>query len=124
AVGITALGGLLQPLGDAEDAALLLTLGADGEAVNAPLAPGYYRPVGVSGWRRMPLGEPVELTGAGVLALDGERERVLKPGQRARLWVERTGPRVVDVDRVMQAAARDGRFRLPGPGDRRQTNGA
>jgi hypothetical protein len=48
-----------------------------------------------------------------VLAFDGERERVLKPGQQALLWVERTGPRVVDVPATMRLAAERGSFLKP-----------
>ena len=112
-VGITALGGLLQPVDGAEDCGLHLTLSSDGQALNAPLAPGYYCRVGISGCRRIPLGEVIRLEGPGVLAFDGERERVLMPGQRVHLSIERAGPRVVDVLRVMHLAARHGWFHLP-----------
>lgn len=95
---------------------LLLSLGQEGDLVNAPIAPGYYRVVGVSGCRRVGFGEPTLLEGPGVLAFDGERERVLMPGQQARLTIGRTGPRVVDVQRAMQLATRQRCFRVPNNG--------
>ncbi len=108
AVGITAIGGLLAPLCDEEDAGLLLELGAGGVCVRAPIAPGSFQDVPVRSARRIAFGEPVEVAGAGALAFDGERERVLAPGGRATLRVARDGPWVIDVARVLARAAREG----------------
>jgi NAD kinase len=113
AVGMTAIGGLLAPLGKGRDAGLWLELGQGGVIVDAPIAPGYYRPVGVRRHRRLPFDEWVTVEGPGVLAFDGERERELRPGQRARLRVERSGPWVIDVARTLRRAARKGLFREP-----------
>ena len=113
AVGMTALGGLIHPLTDAEDGGLLLTLDGGGDVINAPIAPGYYRAVAVSGCRRLPFAETMVLEGPGVLAFDGERERVLRPGQRARLTIARAGPWVVNVQRALALAAAERCFRLP-----------
>jgi hypothetical protein len=60
------------------------------------------------------LGEAVELTSsAGSVALDGERELVLRPEQRVAVRLTFNGPRVVDVRRALEAAARLGRFVRP-----------
>jgi hypothetical protein len=107
-VGITAIGGLLDPLAEDEDAALLLEFGAGGVCVHAPIAPGLFQDVPVRSARRVAFGEPVEVRGAGALAFDGERERVLAPAQRAILRVSRDGPWVIDVPRVLARAAREG----------------
>ncbi|HEX7034170.1 MAG TPA: NAD(+)/NADH kinase [Pseudomonadales bacterium] len=126
AVGMTAVGGLIDPLTDREDGGLLLQFGPDGEPLNAPIAPGYYRPVPIMAHRRIAMNQVVELEGPGVLAFDGERERVLKPGQRVRMCVERTGPWVIDVDATLNRAARRGSFRpAAGPRDHdERINGA
>src|SRR5262249_41580523 len=60
--------------------------------------------------RRTALGEPVELVGPGVLAFDGDRERKLASGQRARVSVLRDGPFVIDVGRALHFAAERGTF--------------
>lgn len=112
AVGMTSLGGLLSPLDDTTDAGLLLESGPHGEVLNAPIAPGYYRPVTISSYRRIAFGEPVTVSGPGVLAFDGERERELAPGQAAALSIDRSGPWVVDVAETLQLGARSGAFRL------------
>lgn len=103
-VGITAIGGLTQPLTSAEDAALLLQLGPNGRAVRAPIAPGMYQSVAISDKQRIEFGRTVEVQGPGVLAFDGERERALRPGQKARLTVHRDGPWVIDVKRALSLA--------------------
>jgi hypothetical protein len=127
AVGMTAIGGLVAPLGHGRDAALWLELGPGIMTVEAPIAPGYYQTIGIRRHRRVSFDATVTLEGPGVLAFDGERERVLKAGQKAWLRVERTGPRVIDVGRTLKRAARKGLFthvaspppmpRIPFPGE-------
>jgi predicted polyphosphate/ATP-dependent NAD kinase len=114
AVGMTALGGLIMPTGDDSDHGVLLTLGGEGESVYAPIAPGYYRQVAVADVRRVPFGETITLHGPGVLAFDGERERMLEQDQPAFLTVSRSGPWVIDVKRVLHLAAAKGCFRSSG----------
>jgi predicted polyphosphate/ATP-dependent NAD kinase len=110
AVGMTAIGGLLAPLGDKEEFGMLLELGGDNGGVNAPIAPGYYRDVMVKSHRLVNFVEEVTVSGPGVLAFDGERERVLKPGQQATLSLSRSGPWVVDVEKTLHLAAEKGCF--------------
>jgi len=112
AVGITAIGGLFAPLPESADRALLLHLGSGNTAVRAPIAPGLYAIVRVAQARTIEFGEVVTVTGPGVLAFDGERERVLKPGQQARLTVQRDGPWVIDVAKTLAHAAACGAFRV------------
>jgi len=118
AVGVTAIGGLLKPLPRHIDAGLVLEFGegeADSRILRAPIAPGYYREVAVRESRSIDLKQQVRCSGPGVLAFDGERERVLKPGQQAVLSVERTGPRVIDVPATLRLAAEQGCFLNPLP---------
>jgi predicted polyphosphate/ATP-dependent NAD kinase len=108
AVGMTSIGGLVAPLGEEEDEALLLALGGAGASVRAPIAPGLFQDVVLRKLRRVAFDEPVTVIGPGTLAFDGERERVLLAGSRAILRVARDGPFVVDVSRVMAQAAAEG----------------
>jgi predicted polyphosphate/ATP-dependent NAD kinase len=110
AVGMSAIGGLLDPVSGSADAGLVVEAGAGCRTINAPIAPGLYAPVRVRPARRIGLGEAVEVRGPGVLALDGERERRLKPGQVAQLTVRRDGPLVVDVGLALNLAASRGIF--------------
>jgi predicted polyphosphate/ATP-dependent NAD kinase len=111
-IGMTSIGGLIEPLADNEDQGLLIELGRGGFRVRAPITPGRYETVDVRNIRRVELDEPVEMEGLGALAFDGERERILKPGQRATLRIRRNGPWVIDVDCVHTRAAHAGWFRM------------
>ncbi len=116
AVGMSAVGGLLHPLTDADEGGLFVQVGPGGGAVLAPIAPGLFDPVPIAEVRPLAWGERVEVAGPGILALDGERERRLLPGQRAWLRVERSGPWVIDVARTMRLAACRGLFRFKAGG--------
>ena len=117
AVGITSIGGLLEQVGRNEDAGLYLRFGPGSRAVQAPIAPGFYRRVDIADCRTVELGERVEITGPGVLAFDGERDRTLKAGQKASLFVERSGPWVIDVAATLKLAAEKGLFSIGSGGD-------
>ena len=116
AVGITAIGGLIQPVSEDADHGLLLKMG-EGDVVCAPIAPGLYQDVSVRSVGAVPFGQRIEISGPGVLAFDGERERTLKPGQKAWLSIERNGPRVIDTQRTLELAACRGAFRKKSIGE-------
>ena len=104
-VGMTSVGGFAHPLSERDDAALTLRFdGASPRCVVAALAPGRFESIGLGQTRTAMLGEPMRLKGPGVLAFDGERERVLAPGQAATFRTFRDGPWVVDVRRVLARA--------------------
>lgn len=106
AVGMTSVGGLIHPLRDDEDAGLHLALGPRGKIrVNAPIAPGMYQTLKIRSSARVSFNEDITFEGPCVLAFDGEREREIQPGQSVRMRISRTGPRVLNVNRVMQLAA-------------------
>ncbi|MCY3839485.1 MAG: NAD(+)/NADH kinase [Gammaproteobacteria bacterium] len=104
-VGMTSVGGFAHPLSERDDAALTLRFdGASPRRVVAALAPGRFESIGLGQTRTAMLGEPMRLTGPGVLAFDGERERVLASGQTATFRALRDGPWVVDVRKVLARA--------------------
>lgn len=107
-VGVSPLGGLLRPSGVDDDFGVDVRCAPpeeEGRALLVPISPGLYRSVNVAGFAELAFGEVVELTGPGILAFDGDRERTLAPGQRARLSVVREGPRVIDIDATLALAA-------------------
>jgi predicted polyphosphate/ATP-dependent NAD kinase len=110
AVGVAAIGGLLDPVAAPEDHGLRVEFGRGGVVLRAPVAPGLYRCVEVARATRLALGEAITIAGPGMLALDGERERTLRRGRTATLRVLRDGPRVVDVRATLAVAARRGIF--------------
>jgi hypothetical protein len=116
-VGIAAIGGLIQQLSDMDDNGLCLRFSGQGRRLSVPIAPGLYQVVGVESAKMTALDECITVRGPGVLALDGERERVLKPGQQATMRVIRDGPWVIDVARTLQCGAESGAFELSDPGN-------
>ena len=114
AVGMSPIGGLREPCGAVDDFGVWVrcaTSEGEGEPLLAPISPGLFRIVRIAETRRLGLGERIEVEGPGILAFDGDRERELRTGERAKLWVERDGPRVIDVGAALHCAAQLGVFR-------------
>ena len=112
-VGNSPIGGMLHPCRAQDDFGVLVECtghGEGGRPLLAPITPGLFRPVHVRSHRPLALGERVVIERSGVLAFDGDRERSLRPGQRASLRVERDGPRVIDAEAALLAAAEAGVF--------------
>ena len=110
AVGMCSVGGLVRPMKERKDAGLFLDLcGAESTEgalpVKAPIAPGLYQTLYVRAHERIKLNTTLTWRGPGVLAFDGERERVLAPGQEARLRVLRYGPKVLRIEKTLGLAA-------------------
>ena len=117
AIGLSAIGGLLQPLGRREAGGLAVHLSDDPASrrllLRAPIAPGMLREVGIAHWESMPAGRPFRVAlQAGVVALDGEREMAFDAGDRVHITLRENAFSTVDVARCMQTAARAGLFRL------------
>ncbi|HZR00961.1 MAG TPA: NAD(+)/NADH kinase [Chloroflexota bacterium] len=111
AIGLSAIGAHLQPVGRREPGGLRLRFGAGGTTVTAPIVPGVVRDVAIRDWSYLAPDEPVELApGRGVVALDGEREWELAGDARVTVTLRRDGPRVVEIRRTIELAARLGRF--------------
>jgi predicted polyphosphate/ATP-dependent NAD kinase len=118
AIGLSAIGGLLQPVGRREPGGLAVQLGHHAHPATlrllAPIAPGMVRPVSISHWQAMPADQPftVQQQG-GVVALDGERELAFDAGDRVQITLRENAFPTVDVARCMHIAACEGLLRLP-----------
>lgn len=117
AIGLSAIGGLLHPLGRRDAGGLAVQLSDDPATrrlmLLAPIAPGMLRAVGIAHWEPMPADRPFAVAlQAGVVALDGEREMAFDAGDRVRITLRENAFPTVDVARCMQTAAREGLFRL------------
>ncbi len=111
-IGLSTIGSRLMPLGAEDDRGLYLRLGEGGVHVDAPIAPGYIRRVGVREWRTVGMGEPVPIgRRPSTIALDGERTFSLGQNAAAEVVLTWGGPRVVSVDKALAAASHQGLFR-------------
>jgi hypothetical protein len=117
--GLSSIAGRLLPLSRHEPGAVAVRIGAGQRVLRAPILPGAFASLSVAGVEHVPDGGSVQLDGPGVLAFDGERERVLPQGARATVTVLRDGPLVIDVVDTLVCATRQGLFErsLPEAGD-------
>jgi predicted polyphosphate/ATP-dependent NAD kinase len=111
-IGFMALAGNLPiPESITANHGMLIHLHPDAPPVLAPIAPGLIVPVGVQAHALMALGERVDVaTGPCMLALDGEREVTVRPGEQVAIRLNPQGPYVIDPQRVLAEAAQHGIF--------------
>jgi predicted polyphosphate/ATP-dependent NAD kinase len=116
AIGLSSIGGLLQPVSRRESGGLAVQLAADPAharlTLHAPIAPGLVLPVPLASWQRMAPNEPLPVPPqAGTVALDGERELAFEVSDRVTVTLRENAFFTVDVARCMATAARDGLLR-------------
>ena len=104
AVGMSPIGGFIDPVYAHDDYGLWVQMGRDGQTVRAPLSPGHFRDVAVSHTRRIEFDEMLTFSGPGVIALDGDRDHMLHEGETASVTVRRDGPRILNVEGIMRWA--------------------
>ncbi len=114
AIGMSPIGGLVQPCGFDDDFGVEVRCGPAGTPASkpllAPVSPGLFRRAHIESAGKLALGARTAIEGPCLLAYDGDRTRALQSGERAELWVERSGPWVIDAARTMRAAAQKGFF--------------
>ena len=116
AIGLSSIGGLLQPVGRHERGGLAVQIAHNGApaltTLHAPIAPGLVLPVPLAGWQRMAADEPLPvLLRAGTVALDGERELAFDEGDHVTATLREHAFFTVDVARCMATAAHEGLLR-------------
>ncbi|HEU0199622.1 MAG TPA: NAD(+)/NADH kinase, partial [Burkholderiaceae bacterium] len=117
AIGMSAIAGLLHPVGRQDPSGVAVEICEQPSrrrcVVQAPIAPGLVRPVGIAGWQPMAPGQVFHVEfDAGVVALDGERELEFDRGDKVSIKLREGAFHTVDVARCMRLAARDGLFRI------------
>ncbi|CAO3443498.1 ATP-NAD kinase family protein [Azospirillum largimobile] len=113
-IGMSAIAGLLEPVGRDESGGLMVRLSPDGgcrkgaTTLHAPIAPGMMARVGITDWRRMPADVAfVPEVAAGSIALDGERELSFSERDRLSLTLRDDAFRTVNVAAVMRHAGQN-----------------
>jgi predicted polyphosphate/ATP-dependent NAD kinase len=103
-IGLSSVLGHIHPVAvDAPHGAVAELNNGSGQRVLAPVVPGGFARIAVSALRVLQAGERVrvEPIRPAILALDGEREIVLRPGSAAEVALDRAGPWMVDVERTL-----------------------
>jgi hypothetical protein len=110
-IGLSSIAGYLGLQPPAPDVGLTLTLGAGERRVIAPVAPGVVEQIGVQSYRWLENGEKVRVEQTPcVLALDGERDLVVRNGMLIDVQFDRHGPRVVQVQQALELGVQHGVF--------------
>jgi predicted polyphosphate/ATP-dependent NAD kinase len=116
-IGLSSIGGRLHPLSLEDEGGLYYRIGDSDQnqraakQVLSPIAPGIVTPVPIADWRLLEEGVrvPVEPRFC-TIALDGERSISVTPDNKVEIGISRSGPPVVQVDIVLETAARLGLF--------------
>ncbi|HIM88386.1 MAG TPA: hypothetical protein EYM51_07230 [Gammaproteobacteria bacterium] len=111
-VGLSSIGSLLSPTRRDDDHGLAIDIDPTAEKYQqlaAPIAPGLFAPVAITGYRPISINQRCVLTtAAGTLAYDGEREVNLFDGDRVEIMLDRQGPRTVDIAKTVEQIAHAG----------------
>ena len=107
AIGMSPIGGLVDPVGADDDCGLYVRLG-EGHSRRVPISPGYFRDVHISETGRLLLGHRRTFDSVGLIAIDGDRLHRIEPGEHVSVEVNRDGPRVYDVAASMRFAVEQG----------------
>ncbi len=102
--------GMLEPIGPREKAGLHVQFkaqGKGGRSIRAGILPGVLAEVNVKKFSRLNIGEAVSIpAGTGALAMDGERETVMRKGRHWAVRLQKDGPWRLDADRTMRGAVK------------------
>ncbi len=109
-IGLSSIGGWLDPLEPYSEEGLYISLNERGETtVTAPIAPGLLCTVNIQSYQRFQEGTPLPITHTPcTIALDGEREIVLREGERMTVAYNCHGPQVGNLPATLVEAAEAG----------------
>jgi predicted polyphosphate/ATP-dependent NAD kinase len=108
-IGLSSIAGWSHPLTVQDPEGLHVVLGSDGTQLHAPIAPGLIVSVGIRHQRLIQPGERIAIHQApAMLALDGERELLIRQGEQWEIALSWNGPKVLDVDRTLYLEQQQG----------------
>lgn len=110
-IGFSSIGGHLCAQEPGSGRGVHIAIGDGNTMVRAPIAPGLVRDVPVKSWRLFEPGieMPVSFKPA-ALALDGEREYLIKKEDNWSIRLDLKGPRVVDIPKALKRASLESFF--------------
>ena len=112
-IGFSAVPGAYRIVEDTDPFGFAVALGKGGSSVRAPIAAGILTPMSILHSQELPFGEPYTVVADRpcMIALDGEREVKLFPGDRAEFVVSGDGPWRVLPRKALSRAQQLGMFR-------------
>ena len=114
-IGLSAIAGILRPVGRQEPIGLHVILQSPEIAqtvIQVPIAPGLIKPVGVQNFEKISSKETIPISSvSGMIALDGEREIDFGPGDQVKVTLVENAFKTINVSACMHYAVKAGQFR-------------
>ncbi|MBI5014474.1 MAG: NAD(+)/NADH kinase [Deltaproteobacteria bacterium] len=115
-IGFSSVGAHICALPANSGKGVHITIGDGSERVKAPIAPGLIRWVSIGAHRVFEPTESIPISHTpSIIALDGERELVVAPGDRLTVHLSPAGPRVIDISQALRQASERRFFLQPQP---------
>lgn len=113
-IGFSAIAGCVEKIQDTDQQGVVLRLGTPGKRILAPVAAGILEPVSIVETRKLELGEPYHMKAEAdcMIALDGEREVMVRQGQTITFVVQKNGPLRVNISAAIEQGCALGLFEL------------
>jgi len=110
-IGFSSIGGHLCAQERGNGKGVHITIGNGNSRVRAPIAPGLIRDIPVKSYRLFEPGMEIAVSyGPAVLALDGEREHLIKKEGEWSIRLSLKGPLVVDIPNTLKKASLESFF--------------
>lgn len=111
ALGLSSVAGRAMQALPSDDYGVIVECSPTAQStVQAPILPGAPSRVGVTSWAPLALDAETEITGPGLLALDGERHAVVNANETVSIRLTRAGPELVDPWTAVRLASARGAF--------------
>ena len=113
-IGFSSIGGNIPGLSSAKGKGIHIIIGPGQYKVKAPIAPGLIRWVPVNSYRLFESGMAIPLAcTTAMIALDGERERIVRKRDPVTVTINPKGPWVIDIPRALKKATEQRLFLNP-----------
>lgn len=112
-IGLSSIAGCLIKVSHQDDFGMHARIGDNGDrTVSAPISAGLIKDIHISRYEKIPIGKEYiyNVKDTGTLALDGEREIVLKKDECISILISRNGPLRIDVKKALKVAQESGFF--------------
>jgi len=110
-IGFSSIGGHLSVLESSKGRGVHIKIGPGKLKVKAPIAPGLIRTVPIESFQVLKPGHAIPISHApAVIAMDGERELIVKKGEELTIQINVNGPRVVDIAETLRKASQKSLF--------------
>ena len=110
-IGFSSIGGHLCAQEPGNGRGMHITIGNGNGVVRAPIAPGLVRDIPIQSYRLFDPGMELGVSyGPAVLALDGEREHMIKKEDEWSIRLSLEGPLVVDIPKALKRASLESLF--------------